>query len=201
LIVSKSLYNNTYSVSIVDRNQGHPYSVEKWKKVGEEGHPARISCQKSDSRQVRITVFRGATKVSLDAKGRMAIPTRYRERLSARCDGQLIVTVDKDHCLLVYPLPDWEELERKLVRLPSMNKVARRIVRIMVGYATEVDMDGNGRILVSKELREFASLEKQGMLIGQGNKFELWDEANWNEKRDAWLSDECCWGQSLKGWI
>jgi MraZ protein len=102
----------------------------------------------------------------------------------------LIVTVDKDQCLLVYPLPDWEELERKLVRLPSMNKVARGIVRIMVGYATEVDMDNNGRILVSKELREFSSLEKRGMLIGQGNKFELWDEATWNEKCDAWLCEE-----------
>jgi MraZ protein len=60
----------------------------------------------------------------------------------------------------------------------------------MVGYATEVDMDGSGRILVSKELREFASLDKQAMLIGQGNKFELWDEATWNEKRDAWLNEE-----------
>ncbi len=120
----------------------------------------------------------------------MAIPTRYRERLSTRCDGQMIVTVDKDHCLLVYPLPDWEELERKLVRLPSMNKVARRIMRIMVGYATEVDMDGNGRILVSRELRQFASLERQAMLIGQGNKFELWDEEIWNGKRDEWLSEE-----------
>ena len=120
----------------------------------------------------------------------MAIPTRYRERLSARCDGQMIVTVDRDHCLLVYPLPDWEELERKLVRLPSMNKIARRIVRIMVGYATEVDIDGNGRILVSRELRNFASLDKQAMLIGQGNKFELWDEELWNQKRDEWLSEE-----------
>ena len=91
---------------------------------------------------------------------------------------------------LIYPLPDWEELERKLVRLPSMNKVARRIVRIMVGYATEVDMDGSGRILVSRELREFAGLEKQAVLIGQGNKFELWDEATWVEKRDEWLADE-----------
>ena len=78
-------------------------------------------------------MFRGASKVSLDAKGRLAIPTRYRERLLTRCEGNLILTVDKDHCLLLYPLPDWEELERKLVRLPSMNKVARRIVRIMVG--------------------------------------------------------------------
>ena len=158
--------------------------------MGGKGLITRISRQKSDSRKVRTAVFRGATKVSLDAKGRMSIPTRYRERLAACCDGQLIVTVDKDHCLLVYPLPDWEELEQKLVRLPSMNKVARRIVRIMVGYATEIEMDTNGRILVSKELREFASLTKQGMLIGQGNKFELWDEATWNEKRDEWLSDE-----------
>ena len=71
-----------------------------------------------------------------------------------------------------------------------MNKVARRIVRIMVGYATEVDMDANGRILVSRELRDFASLEKNAILIGQGNKFELWDEATWNDTRDAWLSEE-----------
>jgi MraZ protein len=156
--------------------------------VGGDGQPAQDSRQKSETRADQSVVFRGATKVTLDAKGRMAIPTRYRERLNARCDGEIVVTVDKDHCLLIYPLPDWEELERKLVRLPSMNKVARRIVRIMVGYATEVDMDASGRILVSKELREFASLDKQGMLIGQGNKFELWDEQIWIEKRDAWLS-------------
>ena len=158
--------------------------------MGGNGHPAQDSRQKSGPGDVHSVVFRGATKVSLDAKGRMAIPTRYRERLAARCDGQIVVTVDKDHCLLVYPLPDWEELERKLVRLPSMNKVARNIVRIMVGYATEVEMDANGRILVSRELRDFASLEKQAMLIGQGNKFELWDETTWDEKRDAWLSED-----------
>lgn len=133
-------------------------------------------------------MFRGATKVTLDTKGRLAMPTRYRERLSSRCGGQMIVTVDKDRCLLVYPLPDWEALEQKLVCLPSLNETARKIVRIMVGYATDVDMDGSGRLLISRELREFAGLEKQGMLIGQGNKFELWDEAVWNEKRDAWLA-------------
>ena len=158
--------------------------------MGGNGQPARISRQKSGAGAVRSVVFRGATKVTLDAKGRMAIPTRYRERLSARCDGEIVVTVDKDHCLLVYPLPDWEELERKLVRLPSMNKIARNIVRIMVGYATEVEMDANGRILVSRELRDFASLDKQAMLIGQGNKFELWDEETWNTKRDTWLSED-----------
>ena len=158
--------------------------------MGGDGQPARISRQKSGFRPVQVVVFRGATKVTLDAKGRMAMPTRYRERLNARCDGQMIVTVDKDHCLLVYPLPDWEELERKLVRLPSMNKTARRLVRIMVGYATEVDMDANGRIIVSRELRDFAGLEKQAMLIGQGQKFELWDETTWNDKREAWLAED-----------
>ncbi len=167
-----------------------PYSVEKWVKVGGNGHPAQDSRQKSETRVVLTNVFRGATKVSLDAKGRMAIPTRYRERLAARCDGACVVTVDKDHCLLVYPLPDWEELERKLVRLPSMHKVARRIVRIMVGYATEVDMDASGRILLSRELRDFAGIEKQAVLIGQGNKFELWDEATWIAKRDEWLAED-----------
>ena len=158
--------------------------------MGGDGQPAQDSRQKSETRAVHTVVFRGATKVTLDAKGRMAIPTRYRERLAARCNGEIVVTVDKDHCLLIYPLPDWEELERKLVRLPSMHKVARRIVRIMVGYATEVDMDANGRILVSRELREFAGLDRTAMLIGQGNKFELWDEETWIEKRDAWLSEE-----------
>ena len=93
-------------------------------------------------------------------------------------------------CLLIYPLPDWEELERKLVRLPSMNNVARNIVRIMVGYATEVDMDASGRLLLTRELRDFASLDRHAILIGQGHKFELWDEDIWNEKRDAWLAAE-----------
>jgi len=158
--------------------------------VGGDGHPARDSRQKSGAGAVRSVVFRGATKVTLDAKGRLAIPTRYRERLAARCDGEIVMTVDRDRCLLVYPLPDWEELERKLVRLPSLHKVARRIVRIMVGYATEVEMDASGRVLVSRELRDFAGLDKQAILIGQGNKFELWDEETWNGKRDAWLGDE-----------
>jgi MraZ protein len=134
-------------------------------------------------------VLRGATKVTLDAKGRLAIPTRYRERLAQRCDGQLVATVDKDYCLLLYPLPDWEDIERKLMRLPSLDKRARRLQRLMVGHATEVDIDGHGRILLSRELREFAGLEKQAVLLGQGNRFELWDEERWNETRDGWLSD------------
>ena len=135
-------------------------------------------------------MFRGATKVTLDAKGRLAIPTRYRERIVSRCGGQLVATVDRDYCLLIYPFPDWEDIERKLVRLPSLNKQVRRLQRLMVGYATELDLDGQGRILLPRELREFAGLDRQAILIGQGNKFELWDEGSWNEKRDMWLGDE-----------
>jgi MraZ protein len=135
-------------------------------------------------------MFRGATKVTLDAKGRIAIPSRYRERLISRADGHLVATVDRDYCLLIYPLPDWEEIERKLVRLPALNKQARRLQRLMVGHATELDMDGHGRILLSRELRDFAGLDRQAMLIGQGNKFELWNEERWSSRRDEWLASD-----------
>ncbi len=135
-------------------------------------------------------MFRGASKISLDAKGRLSVPTRYRDRIADRCSGQLVVTVDRDYCLLIYPLPDWEEIERKLMRLPSLNHQARKLQRLMVGYATEVDLDGSGRILLPAELREFAGLTKKAVLIGQGNRFELWDEDSWNEKRDTWLQEQ-----------
>lgn len=134
-------------------------------------------------------MFRGVNGVSLDSKGRIAIPTRYREGLAARCSGRLIMTVDRDHCLLLYPLPEWELIEAKLVRLSSFNTQTRRLQRLLIGHATECDMDGAGRILVPAPLREFAGLDKDIMLIGQGNKFELWDEAVWNARRAEWLAE------------
>ncbi|HET7306712.1 MAG TPA: division/cell wall cluster transcriptional repressor MraZ [Gammaproteobacteria bacterium] len=134
-------------------------------------------------------MFRGVNTLALDAKGRLAIPTRYRERLVDCCAGQLVVTVDRDHCLLLYPLPDWEELERKLVRLPSLNKQARRLQRLLVGHATELELDSHGRVLLPGPLREFAELDRRVVLIGQGNKFELWNEDVWNERRDGWLAE------------
>jgi MraZ protein len=135
-------------------------------------------------------VFRGPSKVTLDAKGRLAIPSRHRERILARADGQLVATVDREHCLLIYPLPDWEELERKLVRLPALKAETRGLLRAMLGYATEMEMDANGRILLPRELRDFAGLDRQAMLIGQGNKFELWDEQRWAERTEEWLAAE-----------
>jgi len=135
-------------------------------------------------------MFRGANKLTLDAKGRMVMPTRYRERLQERCGGKLVITVDKEQCLLIYPLPDWEEIERKLMRLPSLNVQARRLQRLMVGHATDTDLDAHGRLLLPPNLREFSLLKRDAMLIGQGMRFELWDEARWNERRDEWLAGE-----------
>jgi MraZ protein len=138
--------------------------------------------------QTHYVMFRGANKLTLDVKGRLAMPTRYRERLQERCGGKLVVTVDKDQCLLIYPFPDWEELERKLMKLPSFNPQARRLQRLMVGHATELDLDGNGRILLPPSLREYGLLSRDVMLVGQGMRFELWDETRWNERRDEWLA-------------
>lgn len=135
-------------------------------------------------------MFRGVNPLNLDAKGRMAIPSRYRERIQQACGGQLVVTIDRDRCLLLYPLPEWEEIERKLVRLPSLNKQARRLQRLLIGHATESDMDKAGRILLPPPLREYAAIDKKVVLIGQGNKFEVWDEDLWNERRMAWLEEE-----------
>ena len=135
-------------------------------------------------------MFRGANKVTLDAKGRMVMPTRYRERLLERCEGKLVVTVDRDQCLLLYPLPDWEEIERKLMRLPTLNEQARRLQRLMVGHASDIEIDGHGRVLLPPKLREFAHLNRNAILIGQGSRFELWDEQRWDERRDEWLKAE-----------
>jgi len=134
-------------------------------------------------------LFRGVNALNLDAKGRVAMPTRYRQRLSDTCDGQMVITVDNsDRCLLLYPLQEWEVVERKLQKLPSFNRQARRLQRMLIGHATEVEMDGTGRLLVPPPLREFADLEKRVVLIGQSNKFELWNEELWTESRSDWMA-------------
>src|SRR5579859_80546 len=114
-------------------------------------------------------MFRGINNLTLDAKGRLAVPARYRERIQEACRGQLVVTIDRDHCLLLYPLPEWEALEERLVRLPSLNKQARELQRLLLGHATEVEMDGHGRLLLPPELRGFAGLERDGA-VGPGQE-------------------------------
>jgi MraZ protein len=134
-------------------------------------------------------VFRGISHLNLDDKGRISFPSRYRERLQACCGGELVLTVDPDDCLLIYPLPDWEDIQQKLQRLPSFNPKTRGLQRLLIGHATDVPMDNSGRILVPPPLREVARLERKVVLVGQGNKFELWDEGAWNERREVWRSE------------
>ncbi len=131
--------------------------------------------------------FRGINNIAVDAKGRMAMPARYRDRLLEACGGRLVVTVDQDHCLLVYPLPEWEVIEEKLINLPSLNKQSRLLQRLLIGHATDLEMDGQGRILLPAMLREYAGLKKKAVLIGQGKKLEIWDEETWAQSQEEWV--------------
>lgn len=135
-------------------------------------------------------LFRGVSAVNLDAKGRMALPVRFREVLRGACEGHVVITIDMDErCLLLYPLPVWEEIQAQLESLPNVNREARRIQRLLIGHATDADLDGSGRVLVPPMLREYAELSKKLVLIGQGRKLEIWAEELWTERRDAWLED------------
>jgi MraZ protein len=119
------------------------------------------------------------------------LPARYRERLVEICNSQLVITIDTDQpCLLIYPLNEWELIEEKIEALPSFNPTTRRIQRLLIGHATDVEVDNNGRTLLSNPLREYAQLGKKVVLIGQGKKFELWDEAMWAQRMGEWLGDK-----------
>lgn len=136
-------------------------------------------------------MFRGINMVNLDAKGRMAMPARYLARLQTLAEGHMILTIDtQEACLLLYPLPEWELIEEKIEALPSFHKASRRIQRLLIGHATEIELDNNHRLLLPPLLREYAHLDKQVMLIGQGKKFEIWSEADWQAGRNHWLSEE-----------
>lgn len=134
-------------------------------------------------------MFRGLHRLSLDNKGRLSIPAVYRQRLLEASDGRMVLTVDRDRCLLLYPLNTWEDIERKLIQLSSTHKRARALKRLLLGHAEECCLDAGGRILLPEPLREFASLEKRVVLLGQGNKFEIWNEESWQAWRDSVLAD------------
>ena len=139
-------------------------------------------------------MFRGVNNINIDVKGRFGVPARFREFLINHCRGEMVVTIDtEEKCLLIYPRPDWDEIQRRVEDLPSFNAVTRRVQRLLIGHATDVQMDASGRVLLSPPLRTYANLDKKGVLIGQGKKMELWDENDWNNKRDIWVEE----GQNL----
>lgn len=133
-------------------------------------------------------MFRGFSSVSLDSKGRLAIPSRYRERLVAEAGGALVQTLNPmDRSLWLYPLPEWEVIEEKLAELSDFDTQSRRAKQMMRGYATDCQLDTHGRILIPAELRDYAQIDKQAVILGQGNKFEIWNRTSWEEQRERWL--------------
>ncbi|MEK9669385.1 MAG: division/cell wall cluster transcriptional repressor MraZ [Gammaproteobacteria bacterium] len=136
-------------------------------------------------------MFRGINPINLDAKGRVALPAKYRDRVTDRCDGHMVLTVHPfDHCLLLYPLADWEVIESQVNALPnSTSRQARRLQHLMVGYATELDLDAANRLLLPAMHRDHAELDKRLILVGQGQKFEIWSEARWTSMTEAYLNE------------
>ncbi len=135
-------------------------------------------------------MFRGSNSVNLDVKGRMALPARHRETVVERSDGQLVITIDsRERCLLLYPLPDWDAVQQKLESLSNMKRSARLLQRLLIGHATDVELDSSGRFLIPPMLREYAGLSKKVVLLGQGNKIEVWSEQHWQARLDQWLQE------------
>ena len=134
-------------------------------------------------------MFRGVQHINLDAKGRLSVPARQRESLLDISAGSVVVTIDtQSSCLVMYPLREWERVERDVQDLPTLNPAVRRFQRLVLGYASDLDLDSNGRILLPGALREYANLEKRVVLVGQGNKLELWSESLWEAECEAALA-------------
>lgn len=135
-------------------------------------------------------MFRGISNLNIDAKGRVAMPSRYRDAIATDASSQMVITVDHmDRCLLIYPMDEWLRVEQVLMSLPNMNRSVRNMQRLVLGHASEVGLDSQGRVRISPPLREYANLDKKSVLVGQAKKFELWDAEMWNTQRDVWLSE------------
>ena len=135
-------------------------------------------------------MFRGINSVNLDAKGRMALPARLREAIGEHGDTHLVVTIDtRERCLLLYPVAQWDVIQARIESLSNMGRNARLVQRLLIGHATDVELDGNGRLLLPAMLREYAGLSKKLVLLGQGNKIEIWAEDLWQKRLEEWLDE------------
>jgi len=130
-------------------------------------------------------VFQGATQVNLDAKGRMAVPTKVRDPLTSCGTVRLVLTAHPDGCLLLYPQPAWEPIRARVMSFPSLERQFSVWKRLLVGFAEDVELDSAGRLLISPELRDFARITRPVMFVGQGSHFEIWDLETWNEQLES----------------
>ena len=130
-------------------------------------------------------MFRGATSLNMDAKGRLAVPSRHRDALFAESAGRVVLTAHPHRCLLLYPNPAWEPIRDKVLAAPSLDPRSAAIKRLLVGFARDEQLDSAGRLLIAPELRQFAQFEKQVWLVGQGSHFEIWSDAGWQKQQEA----------------
>ncbi|PLW82932.1 cell division/cell wall cluster transcriptional repressor MraZ [Kineobactrum sediminis] len=135
-------------------------------------------------------MFRGVQHINMDPKGRLAMPARQREPLLSSCEGRIVATIDTQAtCLTIYPLPEWERIEQDIQALPALKPAVKRFQRLVLGYATDLELDSNGRMLLPQPLRDYARLDKKVVLVGQGNKLELWAEELWMAECEQALLD------------
>ena len=126
----------------------------------------------------------------MDSSGRMALPTKFRETVAARSSGAMVVTIDtKERCLLLYPLPDWEQVQARLEALSNIRSSARLLQRLLIGHATDLELDANGRVLLPQMLRDYADFAKKLVVVGQGNKIEIWSDQHWHARMETWLAE------------
>ena len=156
--------------------------MQKWEKLGKPSDPDLPANRFVPKRGSRV--FQGASQINLDAKGRLAVPTRVRDPLTQGGTVPVVLTAHPDKCLIVYPAPAWEPVRAQIMAFPSLNPASSPWKRLLVGFAEEQSLDGAGRLLVSPELRAFAGIERQVMFIGQGSYYEIWDLERWQQQLD-----------------
>lgn len=136
-------------------------------------------------------MFYGSHAINMDAKGRIAIPTRVREQLQAHCQGRIVLTAHTENrCLHIFPEPYWQEILPELEELPTFNKIARRAKLLLLGHSCQLECDANGRVLLPPTLRDYGNFEKKLKLVGQGKGLELWGEEEFARYIDSEVDDE-----------
>ncbi|MDH4164385.1 MAG: division/cell wall cluster transcriptional repressor MraZ [Nitrospirota bacterium] len=128
-------------------------------------------------------MFRGSFEHSVDSKGRVSVPSKFRDIVADRYEGKLVLTMDYDNCVAVYPLEEWERFEEKIKALPQTQKEVKDFVRFLFSSATECELDRQGRILIPPALRDSAGISKSVMVVGIINKMEIWSKAAWDARK------------------
>lgn len=143
-----------------------PAGGMKWEVVGNPGRE----------------MFRGSFEHTVDSKGRVSVPSKFREIIADRYEGRLVLAMDYDRCLTVYPLEEWEKLEEKIRNLPTMKKEVRDFMRFLLASATECELDKQGRVLITPAHRQHAGITKNVTLVGIIDKIEIWDSKAWEAR-------------------